>query len=576
MADYEMGNDVEYIFKKEMVVVLEFYILTPKSLTQGFLDANPVDESNLWFNNIAGALGPVGKLLRGFSNFALANANQENKGYLVKLSLVNQTNPDKIYEMSALVKGQLISQNFSVPPELNTPTPFGISHDQFRLTVPKGNKFVTGCTVHITDNIGFTDPVLPLPNNTFPVETIEREIVKMFPEDLADDEEVEVVVYDLSPGRAYSFRVSYLTEVGSSRACNESDGFWTAPVSAPTFLSAGMVSSDSIQLSWQPPDIIAEYLHINVSLISYRININGFNYNTSDLKYALTNLDPGTEYEVQVTAFIPDTVTNETLPDSSPSTISVYTVPLAPQNFQTSNVGEHYAELSWDSVENQADVLYYIVEYSNDAGGSWSYVVKDNKCKITNLSRGASYSFTVKVATSGGQSEPSAQLLVDTLFIKTEFEELREEWENSIQNLEYDARATSSFCSFKDSINDERISYNNIFLDNNNVDGASMDISTGIFIAGATASYQISANVEMRLAAGQNHDVWVVVNDIEVEGGRMSSSYDKTMQGILVDNGSKNLVLALTAGDKVYLAHHTNGEEPLTSVTYCISLIKIE
>ena len=64
----------------------------------------------------------------------------------------------------------------------------------------------------------------------------------------------------------------------------------------------------------------------------------GFNYNTSDLKYALTNLDPGTEYEVQVTAFIPDTVTNETLPDSSPSTISVYTVPLAPQNFQTSNV----------------------------------------------------------------------------------------------------------------------------------------------------------------------------------------------------------------------------------------------
>ena len=80
----------------------------------------------------------------------------------------------------------------------------------------------------------------------------------------------------------------------------------------------------------------------------------------------------------------------------------------------------------------------------------------------------------------------------------------------------------------------------------------------------------------MRLAAGQSHDVWVVVNDAEVEGGRMSSSYDTSMSGMLVDNGSKNIVLGLTAGDKVYLAHYTNGEEPLNSVTYCISLIKIE
>ena len=87
---------------------------------------------------------------------------------------------------------------------------------------------------------------------------------------------------------------------------------------------------------------------------------------------------------------------------------------------------------------------------------------------------------------------------------------------------------------------------------------------------------QISANIEMRLAAGQSHDVWAVLNDVDVEGGRMRSSYDKNMPGMLVDNGSKNIVLGLTAGDKVYLAHSTNGEEPLTSVTYCISLINIE
>ena len=80
----------------------------------------------------------------------------------------------------------------------------------------------------------------------------------------------------------------------------------------------------------------------------------------------------------------------------------------------------------------------------------------------------------------------------------------------------------------------------------------------------------------MRLNGGQSHDVWVVVNDIAVEKSRMSSAYDISMPGSVIDNGSKNTVLQLTAGDEVYLAHQTNGEQPLNSVTFCISLITIE
>jgi hypothetical protein len=95
----------------------------------------------------------------------------------------------------------------------------------------------------------------------------------MFPDDLEENDNVEIVAYDLSPGRAYSFHVAYLTEVGSSPSCNQSEGFWTAPVSPPTLLSADLVSSDSIQLSWQAPDVIAEYLHINKSMVSYKIQI---------------------------------------------------------------------------------------------------------------------------------------------------------------------------------------------------------------------------------------------------------------------------------------------------------------
>ena len=186
--------------------------------------------------------------------------------------------------MSALVNGQFISDEFAVPPELSTPTVFGISRNRFKFNVPKGNEFVTGCIVYIKDQIGFPTLSLPLCTNSRPlnnslplynssqtVDTIDREVVQMFLDDPED--KVEIVAYDLSPGRVYSFHVAYLTEVGSSPSCNQSDGFWTAPVSPPTLLSADFVSSDSIQLSWQAPDVIAEYLHINKSLVSYKIQM---------------------------------------------------------------------------------------------------------------------------------------------------------------------------------------------------------------------------------------------------------------------------------------------------------------
>ena len=49
-ADYESANDVQYIFERDQVIILEFNILTSKELTQSFLDGNPIDESNFWYN----------------------------------------------------------------------------------------------------------------------------------------------------------------------------------------------------------------------------------------------------------------------------------------------------------------------------------------------------------------------------------------------------------------------------------------------------------------------------------------------------------------------------------------------
>eukprot|EP00091_Calanus_sinicus_P008510 TRINITY_DN2061_c0_g1_i3.p1 TRINITY_DN2061_c0_g1~~TRINITY_DN2061_c0_g1_i3.p1 ORF type:complete len:555 (-),score=118.33 TRINITY_DN2061_c0_g1_i3:234-1826(-) len=44
LADYENANDVEFIFERDMVIVLDVNILTPASLTEGFLNGEVVDE----------------------------------------------------------------------------------------------------------------------------------------------------------------------------------------------------------------------------------------------------------------------------------------------------------------------------------------------------------------------------------------------------------------------------------------------------------------------------------------------------------------------------------------------------
>ena len=65
-ADYESANDVQYIFERDQVIILEFNILTSKELTQSFLDGNPVDESGFWYNDVM-RNGEVGGVLRSLT-----------------------------------------------------------------------------------------------------------------------------------------------------------------------------------------------------------------------------------------------------------------------------------------------------------------------------------------------------------------------------------------------------------------------------------------------------------------------------------------------------------------------------
>merc|ERR1712002_714477 len=68
LADYENANDVEYIFERDMVVVLDVNILTPASLTEDFLNGTVANEDGFWFNDVSNT-GSLGHKLKIYHEF---------------------------------------------------------------------------------------------------------------------------------------------------------------------------------------------------------------------------------------------------------------------------------------------------------------------------------------------------------------------------------------------------------------------------------------------------------------------------------------------------------------------------
>ena len=65
-ADYDTSADVEFLFKHDYVMILEFNILNDVDLVHNFFNKTPTDESNLWFNHVD-INGHFGSLLHLFN-----------------------------------------------------------------------------------------------------------------------------------------------------------------------------------------------------------------------------------------------------------------------------------------------------------------------------------------------------------------------------------------------------------------------------------------------------------------------------------------------------------------------------
>jgi len=572
VADYESANYIEYIFKKEKVLVLEFNVLTPASLTEHYLDNNEDSEDNFWFhNNDLAAI--IGETLRNFKEFAEQNLDEEDRGYLMKLS---EYKDEAVGTTTAYRNGAILSERFEVPQNPPTPVvhPIQITHEGFKFNITKSSIFTLGCLVSFISTWGL-DPG-----------SIGSEWAQVieFPEDVQPDQDIEISIEKRHPFEAIQFHVQYLTDVGRSRP-SEEVSLVTRASSPPRDLVISDITTETFCLSWLPPEAVPEAFNLTQDNFDYVVKIMGKELDkenrTSELELILTDLKPGTWYSVTVTAHF----NNPNLPLSTypsfPATSNLMTKPLPPSaTVDLTQVKNHEIifHLEPPSLPENVEPLYYLVRLCRQTGDPQSQdcskeFAAGKSVAITNVARGNNYTYSAKVITTEGESDFSPEDVVETSYTLTEYEQAKADMFGYLDDVASDVRAKSSFCGFTDIVGSGVVGFDRVTADSN-VDGASIDGQTGLVTVGAEASYQVSLSLQMKTDPGSTHKFWVSKNGENMDESLIDFSTDVFGIGESVEWGSRNIVLQLLTGDTLNVVQEITGSSSALNLSFCVALMK--
>jgi hypothetical protein len=543
--------------------------------------------------------GEVGFELRSLWDFAMDNVDQDSKGYLVKLSNLDQDIP---YTMNALVKGQVITDEFEVPVITTPPTVYDIKAESFKFTIKKVNRFVKGVQIFVTDVIS----------------GVNYQWDQNISDSVSDGDSVEILVGGLKPAHAYSFKVKYLTEVGTSTPSAAIKPFSTRSMSPAQNLAVKEVNRKSIHVTWEPPTLIASPLTIDDLL--YQVTIYGENDYEKEIITATTSYTLGqdageswdiieaTKYTFTVTVLLnKDLATVEgghtignfsqlnldldILTDSVPVSTSTFSLPLPPTLIPVSSdeVTLSSAIVRWTppvKLPGDSSIVHYVLEYTASNGNGTQpllpgttqrlIIVDETSFELTDLSTGSNYNFTVKVVTTEGESEFANNLFFSTLFNENDIGSVRTEVMGAIKEVEQNMRIESNFCGFQDSSHGKGvIFYDYITSASNNVEGSGLDKGNGHFTAGVTGTYQILVSLDMKTLPSEEHSVWVRLNDQNlIQSSEMHATLSLYVLGETTDNAGRSLMVSLHAGDTLALFHDTS-EGTLNNISFCVSGVQL-
>jgi len=583
VADYESANDVQYIFERNEVIVLDFHILSDSNHTQNFLDGNlMINEGDFWYNKVD-LNGEVGFKVRSLWSFANDNVDQDERGYMIKLSRFNQETP---YNMNMLIKGSLETSNFQIPRFESQPLVQDLSYDSFKLMIPKVNEFVTGLTVYITDVLG----------------GVKHEWNEEVSSSLAAGDMVEVNVGGLKAAHLYSFTVKYLTAVGTSVPSKTIKPFSTRAFSQPQDLKVIQVTRSNITVRWEAPSFKAP--EVSWSDLYYEVQVSGsdgysatfltfepsFNLVSESDGYAIVEAE---EYSFSVVAVLDRSLLAASLPgaatdnstllneymditaESVAAATSCFSLPLPPKLIPVSqsDLSTSTATVTWEppsKLAPGASITHYELEYtpSNSqgtedllTGSTQRLIVPGTQTSVTleDLYTGGKYKFSLKVLTSAGESEFSSALFFSTLYNEDDLNGVRDSILAEIEVLGERVKAMSSSYGYQDSFS----GVGNIGFSTTGTDswgmaggaGGSM-AANGVFMAQVSGYFKVFLSIQMETDPGKDHSVWVRMNNANlIQYSKLQSTLNNYIQGNIEDNSARSFDIQLNAMDVLTLYH---------------------
>ena len=133
----------------------------------------------------------------------------------------------------------------------------------------------------------------------------------------------------------------------------------------------------------------------------------------------------------------------------------------------------------------------------------------------------------------------------------------------------------SYFCGYQETTNVVAgyVPYSSLFYSSTNIEGANLDISTGIFTSGHPGTYTVTWSLHNQ----NGHTEQQVVLYLFKNDNRIIESqyYSKQIEASAVDQGAVNLVLHLERGDTLAL-YYEDCSDKIWIVMFCVELSQFD
>ena len=224
----------------------------------------------------------------------------------------------------------------------------------------------------------------------------------------------------LSPGTTHHYRVRAINSVGAGAPSGVARATTTAATTpdAPSNLTATASGRTEITLSWNAPSNNG-----GAAVTGYQIEVSAnaggswtdleTNTGSTSTRYTHTGLSEGDTRHYRVSAV--NSIGTGTPSNVASATTGAVTAPDAPAGLTATASGPTAILLSWSAPSNHggAVITGYQIEWSTDAGGTWSDLVADTRSTATTythtgLAAATRYDYRVSAINAVGTGTPSS------------------------------------------------------------------------------------------------------------------------------------------------------------------------